>query len=160
MPMLPSGSDATIRLATSADVPAIEAVVHAAYTGYTERIGVPPGPMLDDYSRCVDERTVWVLTVDRHILGLAVVSPKEDHLYLDNIAIHPASQGQGLGRTLMRFVEAEARRLGVAELRLFTHRTMHENIALYGRTGWIETGRHEQDGYERVFFRKSVPVTP
>ena len=158
--MLPSGSDATIRLATSADVPAIEAVVHAAYTGYTERIGKPPGPMLDDYSRCVDERTVWVLTVDRHILGLAVVSPKEDHLYLDNIAIHPASQGQGLGRTLMRFVEAEARRLGVAELRLFTHRTMHENIALYGRTGWIETGRHEQDGYERVFFRKSVPVTP
>lgn len=35
---------------------------------------------------------------------------------------------------------------------------MTENIALYSRTGWQETGRGEQNGFARVFFRK--PVTP
>ncbi len=160
MPVLPSEFETAIRLATHADVPAVEAVVHDAYTGYTERIGMPPGPMLDDYSRRVNEQTLWVLTNDRHIVGIVVALPKEDHLYLENIAINPAQQGQGFGRSLMRFVEAEARRLGLRELRLFTHRTMHENIALYSRTGWVETGRYQQDGYDRVFFRKSVPAIP
>jgi hypothetical protein len=41
-------------------------------------------------------------------------------------------------------------------MRLYTHQTMTENIALYARTGWVETGRGEQDGFARVFFKKEV----
>jgi hypothetical protein len=33
---------------------------------------------------------------------------------------------------------------------------MTENIALYARTGWEETGRGEQGGFARVFFRKRL----
>ena len=33
---------------------------------------------------------------------------------------------------------------------------MHENIALYTRLGWQETGRGEQAGFQRVFMRKPV----
>ena len=33
---------------------------------------------------------------------------------------------------------------------------MTENIALYARTGWTETGRANQDGFDRVFFRKTL----
>jgi hypothetical protein len=39
---------------------------------------------------------------------------------------------------------------------------MHENIAMYLRRGYEETGRFRQDGFERVFFRKgnnrNIPV--
>jgi len=79
-----------------------------------------------------------------------------DHLLLDNVAVDPAAQGTGLGRALIAFAEAEARRRGYAEMRLYTHETMTENIALYSRTGWTETGRGEQNGFARVFFRKPV----
>jgi len=34
--------------------------------------------------------------------------------------------------------------------------TMTENVAMYLALGWLETGRGEQAGYQRVFFRKPV----
>ena len=49
-------------------------------------------------------------------------------------------------------------RRGFGELRLYTHETMVENIALYARTGWAETGRAEQNGFARVFFSKPLPT--
>ena len=46
-----------IRVATAADVPAIEEIVNEAYRHYVARIGKPPGPMLDDYaSPCLGGR--------------------------------------------------------------------------------------------------------
>ena len=75
---------------------------------------------------------------------------------LDNIAVRPDRQGSGIGRRLMAFAESEARRLGHAELRLYTHVAMTENIALYTRLGFVETGRGHQAGYDRVFMRKQL----
>ena len=72
------------------------------------------------------------------------------------IAVHPDRQGQSVGRRLIAFAEAEARRLGHTELRLYTHATMTENIALYRRLGFTETGRGAQAGYDRVFMTKRI----
>jgi GNAT superfamily N-acetyltransferase len=87
---------------------------------------------------------------------LIVLLAEADHLLLDNVAVDPAAQGQGVGRALIGFAAAEARRRGYREMRLYTHQMMTENIALYARTGWVETGRGEQGGFARVFFRKEV----
>jgi ribosomal protein S18 acetylase RimI-like enzyme len=84
----------------------------------------------------------------------AMLLPQPDHLLLDNIAVQPDSQGMGLGRRLIAFAEGEARRLGFAEVRLYTHQTMTENIALYARLGFAETGRGRENGYDRVFMTK------
>jgi ribosomal protein S18 acetylase RimI-like enzyme len=81
---------------------------------------------------------------------------KPDHLLLDNIAVRPDRQGAGLGRRLIAFAEADARRRGFAELRLYTHVTMVENIALYKRAGFFETGRGQDSGYDRVFMSKHL----
>ena len=142
-----------IRPADAADLAAIERIVAAAYTKYIERIGKKPGPMLDDYAALIRAHALWV-TED--LSGLIVLLPEPDHLLLDNIAVDPALQGRGVGRALMHFAEAEAQRRAFPELRLYTHETMTENIALYSRTGWDETGRAEQGGYQRVFFRKAL----
>jgi GNAT superfamily N-acetyltransferase len=145
-----------IRPADAADLPAIERIVRDAYTKYIERIGKPPGPMLDDYAVHVRSHTAWVLDTDGTVAGLIVLLPEADHLLLDNVALDPARHGQGLGRALMEFAEQEARRRGYGELRLYTHAKMTENIAMYPRLGWQETGRGEQAGYDRVFYRKRV----
>ena len=85
-----------------------------------------------------------------------VIEREADHLLLDNIAIDPARQGRGDGRALLDFVEAEARRLGLAEVRLYTNLLMERNIALYARRGYAETGRRQEQGFARVFMAKSL----
>ena len=143
-----------IRPADAADLPAVQRIVNNAYTKYIARIGKPPGPMNDDYAALIRAHQVWVMGTP--IMGAIVLLPEPDHLLLDNVAVDPAAQGQGVGRALIEFAEAEARRRGFGELRLYTHETRVENIALYARTGWAETVRAEQNGFSRVFFRKPV----
>ena len=143
-----------IRAATAADVPAIEEIVNQAYHHYVARIGKPPGPMLEDYAARVSEGVAWVLEDRAATVAIVVLKSEPDYLLLDNIAVRPDRQGQGFGRQLIAFAGAEARRLGHAELRLYTHATMIENIALYTRLGFVETGRGHEDGYDRVFMTK------
>jgi len=153
---IPTGTAPAIRPATAADVPAIERIVHDAYVKYVTRIGKPPGPMLDDYAARVAAGEVSVCADGDAIAGILVLEPAPDHLLHDNIAVAPAWQGRGVGRLLLDFADAEARRAGYAELRLYTHVLMHENVSLYTRLGWQETGRGEQAGFQRVFMRKAV----
>ena len=145
-----------IRPAVPTDVPAIERVVHDAYVKYVERIGKKPGPMLDDYAARIAEGAVSVLVEDGAVIGVLVLLPEPDHLLLDNVALLTSHAGRGLGRRLMTFAEAEARRRGYAEIRLYTHALMHENIAMYPRLGYIEYARGRQAGYDRVFMRKRL----
>jgi GNAT superfamily N-acetyltransferase len=149
-------NDMRIRPAGHGDIAPITAIVNAAYSIYIPLIGKPPGPMLDDYAAHVRAHAVWVAEADAGIAGLIVLLPETDHLLLDNVAVDPARHGQGVGRALMRFAEVEARRRGFSELRLYTHEKMTENVALYARSGWTETGRGEQLGYSRVFFSKRL----
>jgi ribosomal protein S18 acetylase RimI-like enzyme len=146
-----------IRLANPADHDTVGAIVREAYAVYTERIGKPPGPMFDDYGALIAAGAVSVLEApDGAIAAIIVLLPKADHLLLDNIAVRRDRQGQGLGRRLIAFAEAEARRLGHSEVRLYTHETMTENIALYTRLGFVETGRGRDAGYDRVFMTKRL----
>jgi GNAT superfamily N-acetyltransferase len=144
-----------IRPAVAADRAAVETIVREAYSIYVDRIGKPPGPMLDDYGALIGAGIVSVLEEpDGTIAAIIVLLPKADHLLLDNIAVRRDRQGQGVGRRLIAFAEAETRRLSYRELRLYTHQKMTENIALYTRLGFVETGRGHDAGYERVFMTK------
>ncbi|HEY4473128.1 MAG TPA: GNAT family N-acetyltransferase [Stellaceae bacterium] len=146
-----------IRRARPEDRAAVEAIVRDAYSIYIARIGKPPGPMLDDYAALIASEAVSVLEgADGIIAAIIVLLPKADHLLLDNIAVRPDRQGQGLGRQLIAFAEAEARRLGYHELRLYTHAMMTENIGLYTRLSFAETGRGQEAGYDRVFMTKRL----
>jgi ribosomal protein S18 acetylase RimI-like enzyme len=146
-----------IRPAGPTDRIAIERIVHEAYAIYIERIGKPPGPMLDDYAALIAAGAVSVLETDNgEIAAIIVLLPKPGHLLLDNIAVRRDRQGQGLGRALITFAETEARRLGFDEVRLYTHQTMTENIALYTRLGFVETGRGHDAGFDRVFMTKQT----
>jgi ribosomal protein S18 acetylase RimI-like enzyme len=148
--------DPRIRAATAADVSVIGQIVEQAYRHYIDRIGKPPGPMLDDYAARVSAGVVWVIAEGCAVAGVIVLVPKPEYLLLDNIAVARARQGSGLGRRLLAFAEAEAVRRGYREIRLYTHRTMTENQRLYAAIGYEEIGRRSEAGYERVFMRKPL----
>lgn len=143
-------------MATPADVAAIEHVVQTAYAKYVDRIGKPPGPMLDDYARLVAEDSVRVLEDSRGLAGILVVLPRAGYLLLDNIAVVPERQGEGIGRRLLAAAESEALQRGFNELRLSTNAAMQENLVMYAKLGWEDYGRAKQAGYQRVFFRKRL----
>lgn len=146
----------SIRLARAADVTAIRSVADDAYGHYVERIGRMPAPMTADYAGLIGDGVVWVVEVEGEMAGFVVLRRASDHLLVSNVAIAPARQGTGLGRALLGHAETLARREGLAELRLYTHERMHENIALYTRLGWEEYGRAEHEGFRRVFMRRRL----
>lgn len=147
----------TVRAATPSDVAAVTAVVTAAYTPYVEQIGVRPGPLRADYEAAVRDRDVRVaLDEAGGVIGVLVLEHAEDHLLVENVAVVPAYQGTGVGRRLLDLAEQTARDLGLGEVRLFTHRLMARNIALYLSRGYAETHRETQDGFDRVFMTKRL----
>jgi GNAT superfamily N-acetyltransferase len=146
----------TIRPAEPGEATAIRDLVQRAYAPRVTVIGQRPAPMDDDYSHHITAGEVFVLAIDGVITALVVLIPRPDHLLLDNIAVEPNRAGQGLGRRMMRFAEAEASRQGRGELRLFTHARMVRNVDLYMRLGFVETHRASVDGFDRVFMSKAV----
>ncbi len=146
-----------IRPAEPHDQDAIEAIVAAAYRIYIPRMGRKPGPMLDDYAASIAAGRAHVLDREGTILGLVVLIRQDTSMLLDNIAVDPALKGHGFGRVLLRFVESEAAAAGYSSIELYTHETMTENIALYGRMGFVETRRVEEQGLRRVYMTKQLP---
>lgn len=145
-----------IRAAEASDAAALREIVERAYAIYIERIGRRPAPMDDDYAEKLRERDVFVAVEDGAGVGLIVLLIAEDHLLIENIAIDPGHQGRGIGRSLMALAETYAGDRRIPELRLYTNAAMTENLAIYPRLGYRETGRRTINGFERVFFSKRL----
>jgi len=150
--------DVVLRRANPADAGAVERVVHDSFRKYVPRIGKPPAPMLADYDAVVAAHRVWVLEADGRIVGALVNEVRDDHLLLDTLAVAPTAQGRGYGARLLARAEADARELGLPEVRLYTHQRMTENHTFYPRHGYVETHRGCVDGYGRVFYAKRIEV--
>jgi GNAT superfamily N-acetyltransferase len=112
--------------------------------------------MTEDYAQVVREREVWVAVRGEAIVGLIVLIREPDHLLVENLAVLPSEQGYGTGSRMLALAEERAREYGLAELRLYTHEAMTENIAYYPRRGYVETHRGGDGGYRRVFFSKKL----
>jgi GNAT superfamily N-acetyltransferase len=148
--------DLLIRPAAPSDVSAMAALVRAAYAGYVDRIGREPAPMAADYGAILTHGHGWVALRGHELVGVLVLEPEADHLRLENIAVSPEVQGQGVGTLLLGFADDEARRRHLPEVRLYTNAAMSENLAYYPRHGYRETHRASADGFDRVYFTKPV----
>ncbi len=146
-----------IRLAQSTDITAIQNCAVASYKKYVERIGKNPAPMVADFKKQVEARIVRVATnEDDELEGFIVFFPKDDLMFLENVAVSPNHQGKGVGNRLIAFCEDEAKRLDLQAVELYTNEKMTENLTLYPRLGFEEIGRRKEDGFNRVFFRKQL----
>jgi ribosomal protein S18 acetylase RimI-like enzyme len=149
---------ATIRPATIQEVGIVKGCVREAYAKYVGRIGKEPAPMLVDYEAAILAGEAWVLVEGDETTGVLVMRPENDHLFVETVAVRPDSQGSGLGRRLMAFVEEAARGRGLREIRLYTNEKMEENLLFYRSLGFEETGRRLDEGYRRIFMKKRLKL--
>ena len=135
------------------------ALVRKAYERWIARLGREPSPMQDDYDQRIADGEAWVLEDDGKLIGLVVLRNGPEGLLIPNIAVVPAAQGKGHGRRLIAFAEAEARRRGYDEVRLYVNARMVENIALYQHLGFAQIGHVQGEGQGRVYFYMAKPVS-
>ena len=146
----------TIRLAERVDLAAVQACARTAYEVYLPRLGQKPPPMEADFGRSIDDGHLYVLDTGEAVAGFIVFYARRDHVLIENVAVVPKLQGRGHGSRLIRFAEDEARTRGLAATELYTHSKMTENIAYYRSRGYDEIGRGDEQGLDRVYFRKDV----
>ena len=146
----------SFRPATGADVSEVAALVNAAYGHYVERIGMLPRPMTDDYAEVITSRRVIVAEIHGTIVGVIVLTVDDEGFLIDNVAVGTSHRGEGLGRALLEFAEAEARLMGFDSIHLYTHEKMTENLAIYSRIGYVEYDRRSQGEFSLVYMRKHL----
>ena len=145
-----------IRQAQAADHRGVVVCVCAAYGKYLARMDKEPAPLRSDYEALIAQGVVYVLATEEEVRGVLVMMPEHRSLFVENIAVDPRFQGQGLGQILMAFVEQQARKEQLHEIRLYTNEVMTENLRFYQKLGFEEEGRRGEDGYHRVFLRKGL----
>jgi len=111
--------------------------------------------MVADFGALVAQSKVWVLE-SSSIDGFIVMYPKDDALQVDNVAVDPLLHGHGFGGDLLAFAETEAKRRGFTEITLYTNARMTENLSFYPSLGYREISRRNEDGFDRVYFSKSL----
>ena len=143
----------SIRKGIVDDAARVAAIARAAYVEYVPRIGREPAPMSADFAATIATGHVVVVEAGGAVVGYMIAWPEMDAYFIDNIAVEPARQGEGLGRQLMDHAAREARRHRLPAIRLYTNAAMTENLSRYGRMGFVETHRATEDGFHRVHMR-------
>lgn len=146
-----------IRKATPGDEPQIRHCAEEAYARYVPLIGRKPAPMVADFQAHIGADEAFVATDDEGVFqGFIIFYAVGDHILLDNVAVLPTAAGRGVGKTLIAFCEGAARSQGFDKVQLYTNEKMIENLSIYPKLGYVETDRRTENGFNRVYFEKSV----
>jgi GNAT superfamily N-acetyltransferase len=146
----------TIRRAGIEDVPAITLITNAAYTKWIPSIGRKPLPMTVDYGIAVQSHMIDLCVVDQKIVALIEMIEEDDHLMIENLALLPQFQGQGLGSKLLHHAEKIALSLGLSMLRLLTNAKFDSNLMFYKRNQFIVDRQEPFMGGTIIHMRKTI----
>jgi N-acetylglutamate synthase-like GNAT family acetyltransferase len=114
-------------------------------------------PMTADYDRAVTEHIIDLAEERGELLALVEMVVAQDHLLIENIAVHPDQQGKGMGEMLLRHAEFLAQSMGFSETRLYTNAAFSSNLAFYAKRGYEEYRRETvASGSVAIFMRKRL----
>ena len=146
-----------VRVARSGDLAAIVACADLAFVsggqGYGESATLEPA---ENIQLLIRQGSIWLVCDGGHVLGYISFWPMARQMFVDTLAILPKYRRRGLGSWLLACAEAETVRLGHKSITLFTKSAMTGNTAFYQSRGYRETGRCDDDGFCRIFFKKRM----
>lgn len=125
----------------------IEAGTAATY----EKAGYASSPWTtgwpEDFGRYQANDLLWVALADGKPAGFAVCDIFKDMIHLEEIDVHPAYQGKGIGKALLTKVIEEAIRRRLTAITLRTFATTPWSINLYRKFGFQEINQGEEPYY-------------
>lgn len=145
--------------ATPEDAPAVKSLIDAAFRKYIVRMNKVPAPMMANHEDKIKTQDVLVTRNSAgDIVGIITMdqNSNSNSIQIEILAIHPSAQGQGYGGALMDSAEAMVRARGITDLTVYTNVKMYESIDFYRIKGFLEIDRREEEGFERVYFQKTL----
>lgn len=139
--------------------PELLSLLRLAFAGMQGRISPPSSLHQLTVDTLFAAGEVWA--IGRPIVGCVVLSPRDGVLYLGKWAVHPAHQGQGHARRLLRQAEMRAQALGRPALELQTRVELVDNHRIFAALGFTEVGRRAHPGFARpttITFRREVSL--
>lgn len=142
-----------IRLAGTADVDAIFQLTQKAYAKWKLVLDREPTPMTANYKKAVNDHRFDLMYLGQGLIGLIETFDRDDHLFIENLAIDPDHQGMGYGRKLLNLATDIALAKGYKSIKLATNIQMRENIALYKKFGYEVEEEFNFKGGKAVYMR-------
>ncbi len=154
--MMTSKPELTFEAAGPADAAMIREMVRAAYAKWVPVVGREPMPMKADYAAAIDKHRIEIAYLAGKAVGVIEMDPRDDHLWIENVAVSPDHQGMGLGRQLL--ARAEQRAIGAkrSEVRLLTNAAFIGSIALYEKAGFVVDKTEAFMGGKTLYMSKKL----
>lgn len=141
-----------LRTATLGDSAAMAAVIAASFEQYRGKLVPESGAFRETAEGIAAELTkgAGAIVAERNdeMLGCVLVEEMEGDLYFGRLSVLPSARGRGLARQLIDAVEAEARRRGLAGVRLGVRIVLTDNQRLFAALGYRETSREAHPGFD------------
>ena len=150
-------SHGEIKRAGPQDAQVVRQLVRDAYAQWVPILGREPLPMKADYERAIREHEIDLLYADGCLVALIEVIVNVDHIFIENIAVRPTRQGEGLGRHLLSHAEQKARNAKMPTLCLLTNQAFEANTRLYTSVGFhIDRTEPFIGGGTTVYMSKAI----
>jgi ribosomal protein S18 acetylase RimI-like enzyme len=133
-----------------ADAAAVAALVRMAFAAQPVALEPPPSALGVTEAVVAEHLASGGGALAEHedrVVGAVMWRVQDAGLYLGRLAVDPAYRRQGLGRALLAAGEAEARRRGLAYMRLGTRLALAGNQRLFADCGFVEVARHTHAGF-------------
>lgn len=112
--------------------------------------------MAANYVEALQKNRFDLLYVKGKLAALIEKIAEPDHLLIENVAVAPSFQGQGLGRKLLAHAEKLAASSGFSATKLYTNKLFAENVQLYTRLGYRVDREERFKGGVVVYMSKQV----
>jgi predicted N-acetyltransferase YhbS len=139
-----------LREASSADLPTLVALVHAAFAEYHGRLDPPSGAETeteDTLRRALERGGAALACLDHEAIGCVFYHREDDHVSFGRLSVAPSFRGHRVGEALTAYVEQQAHAMGVARVQLGFRLGLPYLQTYYERLGYHVIRRESHPGY-------------
>ena len=140
----------SVRAAMPRDASAIAALVRLAFSTQSRPTTPPSGAMKETVSTILEHLGLGggaVVEKGGMLVGAVLWNEEKGGLYVGRLSVHPEHRRRGIAAALMTEAEREARRRGLATLRLGVRLALEDNRRFFASCGFTETTLHRHEGF-------------
>ena len=149
-----------IRLAVPNDVAAISMILAEAFAEYeplyTKEGYAATTPKSDVIKKRFGEGKIWVVVLNKKIVGTVSVVPENEALYIRSMAILAQARGNKIGKRLLKQIEDFANKNDYKRLTLSTTPFLNRAIRLYENFGFVRSRVDDLHGTPLIRMEKNL----